>query len=100
MESQSGGNLPNDHPLNGGGYSVTEAAGNAANGGSQSLSEVNSAGPTFKRGTDVHSTAGSVIGLPGVALAVDEDEPFASKFELKNKEQQLPKGLQLMFTVR
>ena len=103
MDSPSGGSLPNDHPLNGGGYSVTEAGSNAASGvGHESLSEVNSAasGATVKRGAEVRTTAGSVIGLPGVALAIDDSAPFASKFELKNKEQQLPKGLQLMFSVR
>jgi hypothetical protein len=97
------GSVPKDHPLNGGGYSTTEAASNAANGvGNESLSEVNSPGSpaSFKRGAEVRTTAGSVIGLPGVALTVDDDAPFASKFELKNKEQQLPKGLQLMFSVR
>ncbi|MGA7414114.1 MAG: hypothetical protein WBW33_26810 [Bryobacteraceae bacterium] len=100
MDSPSGGSLPNDHPLNGGGYSVTEAGSNAASGVShESLSEINS-GATVKRGAEVRTTAGSVIGLPGVALAIDEGAPFASKFELKNKEQQLPKGLQLMFSVR
>ena len=44
MDSATGGSVPNDHPLNGGGYSPTEAAGNAANGGQQSLAEVNSTG--------------------------------------------------------
>lgn len=103
MDSPSGSSQPNDHPLNGGGYSVTEAGSNAASGVShESLSEVNSAAPsaTVKRGAEVRTTAGSVIGLPGVALTIDESAPFASKFELKNKEQQLPKGLQLMFSVR
>ncbi len=50
-------------------------------------------------GAEVHSTAGSVIGLPGVVLAVDDGPPYASKFQLGNKEKQLPKGVQLMFTV-
>ena len=100
MDSPSGGSVPKDHPLNGGGSSATEAAGNAADGvGNESLSEVNSPGSpaSFKRGAEVRTKAGSVIGLPGVALTID-DAPFASKFELK--EQQLPKGLQLMFSVR
>ncbi|MGA7415894.1 MAG: hypothetical protein WBW33_35815 [Bryobacteraceae bacterium] len=49
---------------------------------------------------EVRTTLGTVVGLPGVALAVDDVAPFASRFELNNKEQQLPKGLQLMFKVR
>lgn len=97
----AGGSVPNDHPLNAAGNSATEAASSAAKGGKESLSEVGSpAGPVSQRGAEVRTTAGSVVGLPGVALSVDEEAPFASKFELKNKEQQLPKGLQLMFSVR
>jgi len=63
--------------------------------------DANSLGPDvpLKPG-EVRTTAGSVVGLPGVALAIDDAPPFASKFELKNKDQQLPKGLQLMFKVR
>ncbi len=102
MDSAAGGNERNDHPLEGGRYSVTEAASNAANGGQLGLSEVNSAptGSASQKGAEVRTTAGSVVGLPGVTLAVDEEAPFASKFQLKNKEQQLPKGVQLMFSVR
>jgi hypothetical protein len=103
MVSPSGGSLPNDHALNGGGYSVLEAGNNAAKGvGHESLSEVNSVGgnSNYKRGTDVHTTAGSVIGLPGVTLAVDDGPPYGSRFQFGNKEKQLPKGIQLMFTAR
>lgn len=60
------------------------------------------AGDTIvKQGGVVHATPGSVIGMPGVALAVDDGAPYASKFTLgSGKDKQLPKGLQLMFTVR
>jgi hypothetical protein len=101
VDSPADGNLPNDHPLNGGAYSP--AGNNAAKGVSQeSLSEVNSVGgnATFKRGAEVRTTAGSVIGMPGVVLTIDDGPPYGSKFRLGNKEKQLPKGIQLMFTVR
>ena len=103
MDSPSGGSLPNDHPLNGGPYSVTEAGANAARGVShESLSEVNShgTGSAFTRGADTPAHAGSVIGMPGVTLTIDDGPPYASKFELTTKDLQLPKGIQLMFSVR
>ena len=94
---------PSDHPLNGGRYSVTEAGNNAANGVShESLSEVNAAGngSVVKRGADVPAHAGSVIGMPGVKLSVDDGPPYESKFEIATKDMQLPKGVQLMFSLR
>ena len=103
MESPAEGNLPNDHPLNGSRYSVTEAAITTMNGvGHESLSEVNSTAksPVDRHGADVPASAGSIIGLPGVTLAIDDGPPYASRFELANKEHQLPKGIQLMFSVR
>jgi hypothetical protein len=103
MESPSGGSLPNDHPLQGGRYSVLETGNNALNGvGHEALAQVNAGGvsPAVKRGADAPAHAGSVIGLPGVTLTIDDGAPYASKFELKNKDGQLPKGVQLMFAVR
>ncbi len=99
MDSSS----PSDHPLNGSRYSVTEAGNNAANGVShESLSEVNAAvsGPVVRRGTDVPAHAGSVIGMPGITMTVDDGPPYASKFQLTGKDLQIPKGVQLMFSVR
>lgn len=107
--SQGSGNAkmdspsPDDHPLNGGPRSVTESGANTLNGVShESLSEVNAGG---KDSANTHATmvpahAGSVIGLPGVALTVDDGPPFASKFAIANKDMQLPQGVQLMFSVR
>jgi hypothetical protein len=103
MDSPTGGSLPNDHPLRGGPYAVSEAGVNALNGvNHESLALVNSAGAskTVKQGADAPAHAGSVIGLPGVALTIDDGAPYASKFDLKNKDGQLPKGVQLMFSVR
>jgi hypothetical protein len=44
----------------------------------------------------VAAQAGSVIGMPGVALQVDDSPRHASKFESSGKELQLKQGLQLM----
>jgi hypothetical protein len=103
MESPTSGSLPNDHPLQGGPYSVLEAGNKALNGvGHEALAQVNADGTSqmVKHGADAPAHAGSVIGLPGVTLTIDDAAPYASKFELKNKDAQLPKGVQLMFSVR
>src|SRR5580658_71475 len=42
---------------------------------------------------------GSVIGMPGVILKVDDSPQHASKFELTGKELQLKQGLQFMLAV-
>ena len=103
MESPSGGSLPNDHPLNGGGYSVIEAGANAVNGvNHEALAEVNGkpATPAAGRGADVPGHAGSVINIPGLKLTVEDDAPFYSKLDFSMKEPKLNKGVQLMFSVR
>jgi hypothetical protein len=48
----------------------------------------------------IPATAGSIIGMPGVSLAIEAGAPYASRFELANKGHQLSKGIQLMFSVR
>lgn len=103
LDSPSGGSLPNDHALNGGPYSVTEAGGNAVRGVShESLAEVNAkpADQTAKRGPGVAAHAGTVIGMPGLKLSVGDAAPFSSRLDFETKERQLPKGMQLMFSVR
>jgi hypothetical protein len=93
---------PDNHPLNGGPRSVAETGADTLKGVSNgTLSEVNADGDK----PNTHATAvaahpGSVIGMPGVTLAIDEAAPFASKFTIANKDMQLPQGVQLMFTVR
>ena len=47
----------------------------------------------------VAAQAGSVIGMPGVTLQVDDSPQHASKFESKDKELQLKAGLQFMLAV-
>jgi hypothetical protein len=99
MESPS----PDDHPLNGGPRPAVEAGAKTLNSvGHESLSEVNAGGKdtdnTHARMVAAHS--GSVIGLPGVAMVVDDGPPFASRFTITAKDMQLPDGIQLMFSVR
>jgi len=47
----------------------------------------------------VSAQTGSIIGLPGVTLQVDESPQHASKFESTGKDLQLKNGLQLMLSV-
>ena len=44
----------------------------------------------------VAAKAGSVIGMPGVTLQVDDSAQHASKFVSSGKELQLKQGLQFM----
>jgi len=54
-------------------------------------------------GSETHSgvaaQTGSIIGMPGVTLHVDDSPQHASKFESAGKELQLSHGLQLMLSV-
>jgi hypothetical protein len=52
-----------------------------------------------KPSQDTAGQAGSVIGMPGVTLQVDDSPQHASKFESSNKKFQLKQGLQLMLAV-
>jgi len=47
----------------------------------------------------VAAQTGSVIGMPGVTLQVDDSPQHASKFASSGKELQLKQGLQLMLAV-
>jgi|SRR5579862_445078 len=47
----------------------------------------------------VAAQAGSVIGLPGVTLQVDDSPRHTSKFESSGKDLQLKQGLQLMLAM-
>jgi hypothetical protein len=50
--------------------------------------------------SNVSTHSGSVIGMPGVTLSIDDGPPYASQFKLTTKDLRLPKGVQLMFSVR
>jgi hypothetical protein len=54
---------------------------------------------TSKPAQDTPAHAGSVIGMPGITLQVDESPLHASKFESTGKKLQLKQGLQLMLGV-
>jgi hypothetical protein len=91
---------PDDHPLDGRAREAVQAGSDIlSNVGHESLSEVN-AGAGNSDAKMVPAHPGSVIGLPGITLAVDEAPPFASKFTIATKDMQLPDGIQLMFSVR
>jgi len=47
----------------------------------------------------VAAQTGSIIGMPGVTLQVDDSPQHASKFQSSGKELQLKQGLQLMLAV-
>jgi hypothetical protein len=47
----------------------------------------------------VAAQTGSIIGMPGVTLKVDDSPQHASKFESSGKDLQLKEGLQLMLAV-
>lgn len=56
-------------------------------------------GADAQPGRNVAAQTGSVIGLPGVTLQIDDSSQHASKFELNGGELQLKSGLQLMLAV-
>jgi hypothetical protein len=85
---------PNVHPMNGGPatpvpVTTQQAAPNARP----------DSGGVVQPGRPVAAQAGSVIGMPGVALQVDDSPQHASKFESSGKELQLKQGLQFMLAV-
>lgn len=84
---------PNAHPIKGGTAPLPEKTQNASQNASASPSEVT------QPGRAVAAEAGSVIGMPGVTLQVDDSPQHASKFASSGKELQLKSGLQLMLGV-
>jgi len=81
--------VPDTHPINGGPIQLSEKTQNAARA-TTSSSEVTQPGKA------VAAQAGSVIGMPGVTLQVDDSPRHASTFASSGKELQLKQGLQLM----
>jgi hypothetical protein len=82
-------------PLN-----ITLVAAALMGGSSGGTSQDAPAKNEVKPGAGAPAHPGSVVGMPGVTLRIDDGPPYASKFEIKTKDQQLPKGVQLMFSVR
>jgi len=100
MVSPSAGPLPYDHPLNGQAYNVVQDSPKLVNNpvGTQSALSGN-AGGTQGKATAAHT--GSVIGLPGVTLQIEDGPPAAvSTFVSAKKNLQLESGLQLMLVVQ
>jgi hypothetical protein len=85
--SRSADGVADSHALNGHAYSTQD----------DSTNLMTSAGGTPGKATAAH--AGSVIGLPGVTLAVDEGPNAASTFLSTKKNLQLESGLQLILVV-
>jgi hypothetical protein len=91
---------PDNHPLDGRSREAVQAGNDTLNKvGHESLSEVNADGPNSDAKM-IPAHSGSVIGLPGITLAVDDGPPFASKLTIATADRQLPDGIQLMFSVR
>jgi hypothetical protein len=97
MVSPSAGPLPYDHPLDGQAYNVVQDSPKLVNNpvGTQSAL-AGDGGSTQGKATAAHT--GSVIGLPGVTLLID-DAPAVSTFVSAKKNLQLESGLQLMLVV-
>lgn len=84
---------PNAHPIKGGTAQLSDKTKNAAQ------NAATDSGGVSQPGRVVAAQAGSVIGMPGVTLQVDDSPQHASKFESSGKELQLKQGLQLMLAV-
>jgi hypothetical protein len=99
MVSPSAGPLPYDHPLNGQAYNVVQDSPKLVNNpvGTQSALS-GDAGGTQGKATAAHT--GSVIGLPGVTLQIEDGPSAVSTFISTKKNLQLESGLQLMLMVQ
>ena len=99
MVSPSAGPLPYDHPLNGQAYNVVQDSPKLVNNpvGTQSALS-GGAGSTQGKATAAHT--GSVIGLPGVTLQIEDGPAAVSTFISAKKNLQLESGLQLMLVVQ
>ena len=84
---------PNAHPIKGETAQLSDKTQNAAQNASAGSAGVSQPGRV------VAAQTGSVIGMPGVTLQVDDSPQHASKFESSGKELQLKQGLQLMLAV-
>jgi hypothetical protein len=99
MVSPSAGPLPYDHPLNGQAYNVVQDSQKLVNNpvGTQSALAGDAASA---QGKPTAAHAGSVIGLPGVTLQIEDGPVAVSTFVSAKKNLQLDSGLQLMLVVQ
>ncbi len=99
MVSPSAGPLPYDHPLNGQAYNVVQDSPKLVNNPVGTQSALSGAtGSTQGKATAAHT--GSVIGLPGVTLQIEDGPAAVSTFVSAKKNLQLESGLQLMLVVQ
>jgi len=88
------GSTPGNRPMQGGPTSLGERTKSAAE------TTTGSSAPVTGPGQGITVQTGTVIGMPGVTLEVDEGPQRASKFVTSgDKELQLKSGLQLMLAV-
>jgi hypothetical protein len=99
MMSPSAGPLPYDHALNGQAYNVVQDSPKLVSNAAGTQSALSGeAGGTQGKATTAHT--GSVIGLPGVTLQIDDGPAAVSTFVSAKKNLQLESGLQLMLVVQ
>jgi hypothetical protein len=99
LVAPSQGPLPNDHPLDGHSYSITQDTPNLINDPTQGHSGISNGGASGGQGKPTAAHTGSVIGLPGVTLQIDDGPEAVSTFVSAKKNLQLDAGLQLMLVV-
>ena len=99
LVAPSEGPLPNDHPLDGHSYSVTQDTPNLINDPTQGHSGISNGGASGAQGKPTAAHTGSVIGLPGVTLEIDDGPEAVTTFVSAKKNLQLEAGLQLMLVV-
>jgi hypothetical protein len=98
MVSPSAGPLPYDHALNGQAYNVVQDSPKLVNNPVGTQSALAGDGGTHGKATAAHT--GSVIGLPGVTLQIEDGPGGVSTFVSAKKNLQLESGLQLMLVVQ
>jgi hypothetical protein len=99
LVAPSEGPLPNDHPLDGHSYSVTQDNPNLINDPTQGHSGISNREASGAQGKPTAAHTGSVIGLPGVTLQIDDGPEAVTTFVSAKKNLQLDSGLQLMLVV-
>ncbi len=99
LVAPSQGPLPNDHPLDGHSYSVTQDTPTLVNDPTQGHSGISNGETAGAQGKATAAHTGSVIGLPGVTLQIDDGPEAVTTFVSAKKNLQLDSGLQLMLVV-
>jgi hypothetical protein len=99
LVAPSEGPLPADHPLNGQAYNVIQDAPNLISDSTHGHSGISNGEASGAQGKPTAAHTGSVIGLPGVTLQIDEGPETVSTFVSAKKNLQLDSGLQLMLVV-